>query len=359
MGTSTRRRIRSAGAALAAALVATVGAPTSAGAATAAVPGVIVSDFEQSGIHDVALALTTARSLTIACTATSLTANGVSVGIPCAAIGSLQLVGSPASDTFTVDGAALRPGFEPSISIDLLDGNDAATVTHATGDAWLSGGTGDDRLAVVRTTSAGHSHDRLYGGTGNDQLSNLGYRTGGEAPLDLTDAYETGRHAVLLDGGAGSDILTGSSTRPDQVAMETGDQVTLGTGPADVHLALSQQTDIVAIHGNGSYGTKMTATRAGKTWSFTFPTLTYQLDVATLGGPDQVTVDGKSIRTPLTLDVGTGADVLTIRPWPGFTWTKVSGPAWNVAGTVTQPGAKPITYASGSAYATVKVVPLP
>lgn len=341
------------------ALLAVVGAPTQpAGAATATVPGVTVTDFEQAGVHYPALALTTARSLTVACSSTSLLANGVAVGIPCGTISTLQLVGSPASDAFVVDGTQLRPGLGSAISIDLQDGNDTAKVTHADGDAWISGGAGEDRIAVQRTTSAGYSYDRLYGGAGNDQLSNLGYLTGGEVALDLTDVYETGRHAVLLDGGSGADILTGSSTRPDEVSMETADRVALGTGPANVHLALSQQTDLVAIHLNGSYGPKMTSTRAGATWSFAFPTLTYQLDVSTLGGPDQVTVDGKSIRTPLRLDVGTGSDLLTIRPWPGFTWTKQAGPAWYVAGTVTQPGAKPITYASGSAYATVKVVPL-
>lgn len=356
---TTRRSIRTTGLLLAAAVIGSLTAATPASAAAPAIAGVEMTDFEQLGIHNVAFALTTARSLTIGCSATSLVANGVAVGIGCASIDYLQLIGSPGSDTFTIDATRLRPGFEPIISLDLGDGNDAAKVLHGAGGATLSGGNGDDRLSVQRTDSGGRSYDRLYGGSGNDQLSNLGYQTGGEVALDLTDLYETGRHAVLLDGGPGSDIITGSSTRPDEVAMETGDQVTLGTGPANVHLTLSQQTDLVAIHGNGSYGTKMTSTRAGKTWAFSFPTLTYQLDVATLGGPDQVTVDGKSTRTPLAVDVGTGADVLTLRPWPGYTWTKTPGPTWYVAGTVTQPGAKPITYTSGSPYATVKVVPLP
>lgn len=362
MGTITTPRGRGTRLLAAAAAALAVGLPalvhaTPASAATVAVPGLkVTTNLEAStGRGSVLITMTTARSLTIVCNG-GVNVNGVKVKIPCHNLIELKITGSSGNDTVDVEGtgflplAVTSPLPELLLTMDLGAGNDTAAVRLRTSTADLLGGPGNDTLSAAAYPAAGsHVRTALYGGDGNDRLTNAGYLAGTKPVYGPNDpaAYDYG---VVMIGGAGADTITGSNDRTDLVDVDTSDTVALGGGPAAVTVNLTQTTNLVTIDANGNYGPKLAVTTAGKAWNLNLPTLTRALHVNTLGGPDQVTISRKSAQTPISVDTGSGADVLTIRPWTPYSWDQATN-------TITQPGAQPITWAQRPG-STVKVVPL-
>ena len=338
-----RRGRRRAGALAALGLVlGTVGAATSAGSAGAAgaapsIPGVQVTPTPLiDGTSLLVVTLTEPHALGVRCRDDALLLDGIDSTIACSRLASLRIIGSEATDSVDVDlVTGVAATYAPYVSLQLGGGNDVAKVSHR-GTLQAQGGPGSDRLTDAAATGAvgSVSTDQLFGDDGDDILTNLGYVQGTPPTITASNAWD---HAATLIGGAGADTIRGATNRPDAADIDLTDTVSLGTGPALVWLSTTQQTDLVTVHANGSYGPKVSVTRAGRTWSTSLPTLTYALTVNTLGGPDQITIDGKSTRAPIVIDTGSGTDALTIRPWPGYRWDKVSG-------VVTQPGAQPIDY---------------
>ncbi|MFN8018142.1 MAG: hypothetical protein U0P45_08470 [Acidimicrobiales bacterium] len=310
-----------------------------AGAVGAAptIPGLQVAPNQRvDGSLQPVITLTGPHALEVRCRDDVLLLEGVDSTIACSRISSLRIIGSSATDGVDVDLVTGAPAtYAPYVGVQLGDGNDVAKVLHR-GTLQVQGGPGSDRLTDAAATGAvgSISTDQLFGDDGDDILTNLGYVQGTPPTITAANAWD---HAATMIGGPGADTIRGATNRPDAADIDLTDTVSLGTGPALVWLSTTQQTDLVTVHANGSYGPKVSVTRAGKTWSTSLPTLTYALTINTLGGPDQVTVDGKSIRAPILVDPGSGTDAMTIRPWPGYRWDKA-------AGVVTQPGAQPISY---------------
>jgi hypothetical protein len=332
-------RVRSRGGRLAATAMALGAAIAPATLATPAeatptVPGATVTTTILNGSSLLAtVTMTAPGALTVRCPSTTLRVNGADTGVGCAQIGAVRVLATAQTDSVDVDLlAGTAPRFSPYVSVELGAGNDVAKVL-ARARTDVAGGPGSDRLSVGADAAVA-AQANVQGGDGDDILTNLGW-VRGTPPALAPSAYYA--NEAILSGGPGADIVRGSGSRPDGADIDTTDSVSLGTGPATVWLATSQQTDLVTVHANGNYGPKVSVTRAGRTWSLALPTLTDSLQVDTLGGPDQITVDGKSARTSILFDTGSGTDALTIRPWPGYRWDRTIG-------MVTQPGAAPITY---------------
>lgn len=343
-------------AALLAGTVAVLTAPSPAGAETIPAPGLTVTSQldAATGRGYVTVAMTTARSLKVTCNG-GVNVNGVKTKVPCLNLVDLKVTGSAGDDTVDVEGTAFSALQAPGhnwvyVTIDLGAGNDKADVRMRSGSVDIFGGPGNDRLSnAVYPSMDGFAYGGLYGEDGNDVLTNAGYLAGSKPVFDPYDLPGTNNYSVLLSGGAGADTITGAPDRYDQFDIDLTDTVNLGAGPAGGTVNLTSTTNVVSVDANGNYGPKLAVTTAGKKWALNLPTYTTGLRVNTLGGPDQVTVLRKSRYTPITVDTGTGADVLTVRPWTPYTWDKANN-------TVTQPGAQPISWIKRTA--TVKVVPL-
>lgn len=352
----TRTRLLLA-AALAAALTAPVlVGPSPASAETVAVPGMTVTkQLDASGTRGyVTIALGTNRTLRVTCNG-GVNVNNVQLKLPCHNLVQLDITGTAGDDDIDVEGSGFSPLAAPGVDAVIVvarlgAGNDKAAVRMRNSAVDIFGGTGNDRLSnAVYPQEGGFAYGGLYGEDGNDTLVNAGLLAGPKPVIDPDDPT-TNHYGVSMFGGPGADTITGAPDRLDEVDMDLTDAVNLGSGPARVTLNLTQTTNIVSIDANGNYGPKLAVTTAGKKWTMNLPTVTQGLHVNTLGGPDQVTILRKSRRAPISVDTGSGADVLTLRPWTPYTWNKAKN-------TITQPGAQPFTWAQRTNL-TVKVQPL-
>ncbi len=216
------------------------------------------------------------------------------------------------------------------------------------GNATITGGAGNDFIAVTGTGSA-----TLNGGAGSDMLVHSGSGTGtvtmyGGAGNDLL----TGNTATdVLCGGDGNDVLNGlagayyGDTCPGHTSGSPGNdtiQVQLGTGTPPVidggggsddvlEATLTGGADTLALTTTGAAGHQVTLTFDG---TDTPATGIENLLVHTLTGADHVTVGdlASSGLTGITLDLGAGSpDTLRVLGSP------TAGTTFNLS-TVTRSG---------------------
>ena len=161
------------------------------------------------------------------------------------------------------------------------DGNDSLTVLAKTAEiagAFLNGGNGDDVLTGTDTNdvlNGDGGNDRLIGAKGTDSMS-------GDAGND-TLVWNNGDGSDTMDGGDGNDTaeVNGNPT--------LGDTFTIAPDVQPGRIVFKRENLV----------------------PFTLQTTTEHFQVNGLGGPDSLTsVDGVGARTLLSVDGGTGDDVI-------------------------------------------------
>jgi hypothetical protein len=278
------------------------------------------------------LAFGTTTSLDVRCAATATDAltriNGLTVPEPCS-LRPLEIQGTDRADTVTYD-QKLRNGFGKyglNVSVDLKGGDDVAAVRAPLGGVDISGGTGNDRLAVGIYNSAGNADASGGGGirgdAGNDTLTNLGFLDPNPpvyVPENGPGSYD---FAIALEGGAGADRLIGAATTIDSFWVEQADTVEDPGGPAYWNLAGTSGADTITATGREALGTVVDIGQGSLSKRFTLSPLTISLQIDALAGDDNLSLLDRSKHTAVSLDPGDGIDALTtrfIQPW-GLTWS--------------------------------------
>ncbi len=245
---------------------------------------------------------------------TALPASAATTATFTSSAGLLSVVGDAADNTITVSrnaaGRILVNGGAVSV------GGDVPTVAN-TDQIQISGVGGVDVLSVDETAGAlplalifgGAGGDTLTGGSGADQLFGQGgddtlFGLGGRDFLFGGDDVDT------LDGGDGDDELSGEAG-DDRLIWSPGDDSDIDEGGPGV--------DTVQVDGGNGAETFTAIRQAGRIRVDRVTPAPFRLDIGTIeklvvngnGGDDRITATGSLGAVDMTLDGGSGADILT------------------------------------------------
>ena len=297
------------------------------------------------------LTMGTATSLDIRCVATSpnpLTRiNGLTVPEICAQR-PLLVLGTSRADTVTYD-QKIGHGYGnqgASVSIDLGAGDDVATARIPWGSAGLSGGPGNDRLAIGLYNSASRaqhpSGGTMNGGDGTDTLTNLGFLDPNPPVYDPAKGVAGYGFVVEMNGAAGADRLVGAANTIDSYWVDPTDTLVENGGPSSVNFRATAGPDDITVTNRNTAGTTLDIGTGAATKRFTLSPLAINLNVYAVGGDDNLSVLDGSKRTAVFIDPGDGIDALTtrfIQPWT----TTYSQPDGSTV-TVVQAGYQPVSW---------------
>jgi Ca2+-binding RTX toxin-like protein len=254
-------------------------------------------------------------SLMLATLGATLAGFGLSALPASAAVASATIDGSTA--TLTLDGA------DDNVTVSVSGGllvHGQTTGGLASGSDWDSATPGDQTVPANGTFSV-----VVNGGDGNDSLTVLAKTTeisgatlnGGNGDDVLTGADTND----VLDGGSGNDRLIGAKGTDSMFGQAGNDTLVWNNGDGSDTMDGGDGNDTAEVNGNSTLGDTFSIApdvQAGRIVfkrenlvPFTLQTTTEHFQVNGLGGADSLTsVDGVGARTLLSVDGGSGDDVI-------------------------------------------------